>query len=417
MRIVIVCHEFTRMQRMRSLAQGLSLAGHEVVYVTSETPASQERYRVVSLPYVSAGQKAKGAVRVDANANLADVAGRKGRGVERLVRMAARAYEAALLYPDKYRGWLAAVKRYLVSCPAEVTRADVVIASMMPVTALVAGRRIAEAAGAPLIVDFRDLWTNNAQYGLGPVRRLVDRVSESRILTCANAVTTVTGHLQQELSPRRKDGVVHLIHTGVDAAPWAAARRTPDGVLRFGHMGVWMGGRRTIRPLLDSIRRLADTGEVDTARIRIDMWGEIDDVLLRDTEATGLSAALTYHGRVPMEQLPAELSAVDVALVPTWPQDVWSIPLKTFQYLAAGKTILFIDSTPESEMRRLVADLPGIDYNDTPAQLDDAVRRYYDRVVTRGDTLDWDLSDRPVPVTEVTMAEQFLRVIGEVRAQ
>ncbi len=421
MRIVLVVHEFTRMQRMRSLAEGLVAAGHEVVYLTSEADCSDDRYTVVSAPYVSVGGRAKSVVNLDAEANLASAARSRGVMLERLVRFAARAYEAAFLYPDKYRGWIPAVRGWLSTAPPEISGADAVIASMMPVTALVVGRAVAAAASAPLVVDFRDLWTGNAQYGLGPLRRLVDRGTERRIMRSADAVTTVTGHLQAELTRtlrRVRPGTeVRLVHTGVDPAPWKAAKRVPDGMLRFGHTGVWMGGRRTLRPLLESLRRLADAGDIDLARVRVDMWGEIDEQLLADARATGTDGVLTYHGRVPMDDLPAALSTVDVALVPTWPADVWSIPLKTFQYLAAGKTILFIDSSADSEMRRLVDGLPGIDANDTPETLDAHVRRYFDAACGDGRTLDWDLAERPVPVTPQTMAEQFLAVIHEAASR
>jgi glycosyltransferase involved in cell wall biosynthesis len=412
-KIVVVCHEFTRMQRVRSLAEGLAEAGHEVVWVTSEAGVSDPRFTLVSVPYVSAGARAKRAVSVEPDANIAAVARRRGVALEHAVRFAASAYEAAFLYPDKYRGWIPAVRRWLDDSPREIAGADVVIASMMPVTTLVVGRLVADAAGAPLIVDFRDLWTRNAQYLLGPVRRGIDRITEKRILRDAAAVTTVTGHLQAELAPDRPDGVVHLVHTGVDPAPWRASRRVPDGVLRFGHVGVWMGGKRTIRPLLDSLRRLADRGEIDLDRVRIDMWGEIDEVVWRDARDTGTERILTFHGSIPMDDVPAALATVDVALVPTWPEDVWSIPLKTFQYLAAGKTILFIDSTPDSEMRRLVAGLPGVDFNDTQDELDANVARYYARIGA-GDTLDFSVDDRPAPFTPRTMAEQFLAIIEQV---
>jgi hypothetical protein len=409
------------MQRMRSLAEGLVATGHEVVYLTSEADCSDDRFTVVSVPYVSIGGRAKNAVNLEAEANLAAAARSRGLLLEKLVRFAARAYEAAFLYPDKYRGWIPTVRGWLSTAPPEISGADAVIASMMPVTALVIGRAVADAAGAPLVVDFRDLWTGNAQYGLGPLRRAIDRGTERRIMRSADAVTTVTGHLQAELTETlhavRPGREVVLVHTGVDPEPWEAARRVPDGVLRFGHTGVWMGGRRTLRPLLESLRRLADAGDIDLARVRLDMWGEIDEQLLTDARATGTDGVLTYHGRVLMDDLPAALSTVDVALVPTWPADVWSIPLKTFQYLAAGKTILFIDSSADSEMRRLVAGLPGIDANDTPATLDANVTRYFEAVCRDGGTLDWDLAERPVPVTPDTMAEQFLSAIEEARAR
>jgi hypothetical protein len=409
------------MQRMRSLAEGLVATGHEVVYLTSEADCSDDRFTVVSVPYVSIGGRAKNAVNLEAEANLAAAARSRGLLLEKLVRFAARAYEAAFLYPDKYRGWIPTVRGWLSTAPPEISGADAVIASMMPVTALVIGRAVAAAAGAPLVVDFRDLWTGNAQYGLGPLRRAIDRGTERRIMRSADAVTTVTGHLQAELTETlhavRPGREVVLVHTGVDPEPWEAARRVPDGVLRFGHTGVWMGGRRTLRPLLESLRRLADAGDIDLARVRLDMWGEIDEQLLTDARATGTDGVLTYHGRVLMDDLPAALSTVDVALVPTWPADVWSIPLKTFQYLAAGKTILFIDSSADSEMRRLVAGLPGIDANDTPATLDANVTRYFEAVCRDGGTLDWDLAERPVPVTPDTMAEQFLSAIEEARAR
>lgn len=415
LRVVIVCLEFARAQRMRSLAEGLTALGHEVVFLTSEPGADDPRFTVIAVPYTSATHAAKSAAGLGADANLAAEARKRGHLAEKAVRLAAKATDILLRHPDKYRGWIGAVKRSLADNPAALEHTDLVIASTPPPSALFVGRLVADHCGAPLIYDFRDLWTDNPSYSLGPLRKAFDRIPERRLVERADALTTVTKHLQGSLQARFSPPA-HAIYTGVDPGPWRPpAPRVPDEVLRLGHFGVWYAGRRTIRPLAESIRRLADAGMIDEARVRIEMFGLTDDSVARDAAGSGLSGQLVEHGWVDPAQMPDALTGVDVALLLAWPEDVWSVPLKTHHYLAAGKSVLVLGASPDSELARLLEGTEGVTFAYTADQIDTALTDYWRRW-SADESLDIDGVDR-MPVTAQSMAARFADVAREVTSR
>jgi len=412
LRVAIVCLEFARAQRMRSLAEGLVALGHEVVFLTSEAGADDPRFDVVAIPYTSAAHAAKNAAGLTADANLAAEARKRGRSAEKAVRAAARMADVLLRHPDKYRGWIGAVKRFLAQAPTPLAGVDLVIASTPPPSALFVGRMVADHCRTPLVYDFRDLWTDNPSYTLGPLRKAFDRIPERRLVDRADALTTVTGHLKATLDSRFSPPA-HAIYTGVDPEPWRPqAPRVPDELLRLGHFGVWYTGRRTIRPLAESIRRLADAGTIDATRVRIEMFGLTDDSVARDAAKCGLSDALVEHGWVDPGDMPRELARVDVALLLAWPEDVWSVPLKTHHYLAAGKSVLVLGASPDSELACLLEGTEGVTFAYTDEDIDTALTGYWRRW-SAGESLDVTATDR-MPVTAESMAAQFARVAEEV---
>lgn len=415
LRVVIVCLEFARAQRMRSLAEGLTALGHDVVFLTSEPGADDPRYAVVAVPYSSATRMAKSAARLGADTNLAAEARKRGPLAEKAVRLAARATDILLRHPDKYRGWIGAMKRFVAESPAALEHTDLVIASTPPPSALFVGRLVADHCDAPLIYDFRDLWTDNPSYSLGPLRKVLDRIPERRLVDRADALTTVTGHLRATLAARFTPPA-HAIYTGVDPKPWRPpAPRVPDEAFRLGHFGVWYAGRRTIRPLAESIRRLADAGTIDAARVRIEMFGLTDDSVTRDAEQCGLSGALVEHGWVDPGDMPAALTRVDVALLLAWPKDVWSVPLKTHHYLAAGKSVLVLGASPDSELARLLEGTEGVTFAYSAEEVDAALTGYWRRW-SAGESLDVTATDR-MPVTAESMASRFAELAEEVTSR
>lgn len=414
MKVIIVCLEFARMQRARSLAEGLSLAGHEVVYVTAEAGAADPRYATIVVPFQSAGRRVKRAVGLDAKDNIAQFARTRGRFAERIVRTGASFYETFFQHPDRFRGWIGACRRQLGARSAELGNADIVIASFSPATALVVGRALARRLRVPLVLDFRDLWTDNGTYRFLGIRRTIDRWLERRLIRAASALTSAAPDFTATLERRYPGVLATTVYTGVDTAPWQAPEeRIPDGTLRFGHFGVWYAGRRTIRPLLKSVRRLTDGARVDPARVEVHMYGYVDETVSRDATETGLAHALHLHGWIPPSDVPAALGTVDVALLLAWPEDVSSVPLKTYHYLAAGKTILLLGARPESEMRRVLEPLPGVDCPDTPEELDACVLRYREMTQARA-SLSWTLEKRPLPFTRDTMTAEFVEVAERV---
>ncbi len=73
-------------------------------------------------------------------------------------------------------------------------------------------------------------------------------------------------------------------------------------------------------------------------------------------EAHGLGAAVTWHGRVAPDQIPALLAELDVAVAPYPRLDTFYFsPLKVYEYMAAGLPVVASDL---GQLRQLIR--PGV---------------------------------------------------------
>jgi hypothetical protein len=418
MRFAIICWEFADAQRARSLAEGLTDAGHLVTFFTAEQAAQHESYRVVSIPFVRASGRLRSAVGIAPEVNLAKAARSHGRSLARAVSLAARVFETLTQYPDKYRAWIPAVRAWLRANPHALDGTDIVVASSPPPSALFVGRMLAQACDARLVYDFRDLWTDNPSYPYCAARKAVDRVLEREIMKAPIAAIAATQSFVNTLHWRHPELPVRAVYTGIDPTPWAGLpAREPDGRLVFGHFGVWYPQKRSIKPLLESLRRLADTGSVDLNRVSIQLWGNgADDDTWDATRDLSMDGVVEDCGRLEPGEVPPVLARVDVALLLAWPEDTISVPLKTHGYIASGKPILVLGANPASEMAALLRGVAGVTFALTPADVDTAVLEYW-HAASAGQSSRWTLAQRPLPISQEVMVRDVIALLGELPQQ
>lgn len=404
-RIVIACLEFSSAYRMRALAEGLTALGHRVTYVTAEPGAQDARYEVIAIPYRSASEPLKSAAGVAPTENAASAAARRGRFASRAVGIAARAWEEYTQFPDKHQPWRAACRSWRRVNPDALADTSWVVASSPPLTDLFVGIDLADALGCGLLIDFRDLWTDNPYYQFGALRRAIDTRAEKAVLARADALTTVTEPLAATLGEPAT-----AIYTGIDPTPWRAAlhERDPEA-LRLIYTGTTYGGRRDLRPLADSLVRLGAQGSIDPRRVRVEVVGDADAALREHVARIGVADSFVFSATRPPDRMPEMLAHADVALLVLWNQDTGGLPLKTRHYLAAGKELLVLGAAPDSDTVRMVGGMPGVTIAGDEATLDAALVGYWNRWQAGEDFSVEDACRRGGDHT--TMAEQFVAVV------
>ncbi len=77
---------------------------------------------------------------------------------------------------------------------------------------------------------------------------------------------------------------------------------------------------------------------------RLELYGrDFDEVPLRDQAARlGLADRVTFHGRIPIEAVPAAIAAADIGLAPTRRSAFtdYSLSTKAFEYAAMGRPVI-----------------------------------------------------------------------------
>ena len=110
--------------------------------------------------------------------------------------------------PDSDNFWIPfAVAKGLSTVYRE--KIDVIMTTSPPASAHLIGCNLSWLTGRPLVVDYRDLWTQNEGYHLrkfSPMLRRIDRWMERSVLKRAKAVVTATDEFSELL---RKKQPVH----------------------------------------------------------------------------------------------------------------------------------------------------------------------------------------------------------------
>ncbi len=114
-----------------------------------------------------------------------------------------------------------------------------------------------------------------------------------------------------------------------------------DGTLRIVYTGA-LTPTYELDTALDAVARLVvDRPDLDP---RIDLYGRGDsEPGLREQAALlGITDRVTFHGRIPLEEVPAAVAAADVGIAPTRLDDFTRVSLSTkvFEYGAMGKPVV-----------------------------------------------------------------------------
>ena len=126
-----------------------------------------------------------------------------------------------------------------------------------------------------------------------------------------------------------------------DPSAYPHRRFREDGPLRL----VYTGGLTPTYEVDVAIRAVAQIAtERPDLDVRFDIFGRGDtEPILRDLAAElGLADRVTFHGRIPIDDVPAVVAAADVGIAPTRRDEFTDLSLSTkvYEYAAMGKPVV-----------------------------------------------------------------------------
>jgi glycosyltransferase involved in cell wall biosynthesis len=180
---------------------------------------------------------------------------------------------------------------------------------------------------------------------LQPMAKYVEKGN----LKYANTIITINEGLNDycvQMGSDPKNTV--LIRAGVDFNRFSHADGS-DIRKRFGFtekdtVMFFMGWLYTFSGLDEVIKEMALSDNKNLKMLIIgkgELWGRLHDI--RDKE--GLNDRLVIEGWKPYEEVPNYLAAADICLLPAKKSKIMEniVPIKMYEYLAAGKTVLATD--------------------------------------------------------------------------
>lgn len=303
MRVLLISPSFPPLHRTASIrvwsfAIGFANRGHDVHVVTTVKRDDQQGLEL-SDPRLTIHEVAiprrpliDGMRRAHARPMEEHVPGdAHGGGILREVKERTGVFSSVRM-PDLTDPWVAPAARV-----AEVAGPwDCVMSSCGPYTAHLVALKLGSSRGR-WIADYRDLWTTNPQFGGLYPFTLRERVLERRVLAQADAVTTVSEPMAEEL---RRSGSrrVHVIYNGFferEVEPLDSSRAfAADDLVRVVYTGTIYPKQQDVQMVFRAIA----SSELLRKRLRLVVAGYAMPYWVDSAEACGVRANLELHGHV-----------------------------------------------------------------------------------------------------------------------
>lgn len=220
---------------------------------------------------------------------------------------------------------------------------DIVVVSGPPFSTFFLAERLATKYKAPLVADYRDLWTLSGYYTMGRIRKLVDRALEKWLIKHVSLATTVSKPLSDELS--ETFGVwSELVLNGYDPNDLANLP-LPSGMrsglpLRIVYTGEIYEDKRDPGPLFEALAAM----KFKPDQIQIEFYGDTVGILKDSAKRHGVAQLVKFAPRLDYHRSLALQRDSDVLLLLMWnnPSERGVYAGKIFEYLGARRPILML---------------------------------------------------------------------------
>lgn len=250
-------------------------------------------------------------------------------------------YRDLLHFPDDQVGWYP----YALRAGRTLMRSwkpDMIYASAMPFTSLLAAAQLSRETGVPWLGELRDLWADHAYYVYPAWRRRPESWLERRTLSSASGLVTVSEPLAEKLR-EKYDRPVAVILNGYDLDDYPAEQELakPDPVLlRIAYTGSVYPQHQDLGPLFQALQSLG-TG---MGNIRLDFYTRYTGPVLALAEQYGVAPLVQTHGLVPYREALKKQMEADLLLMLLWndPAERGVLTGKLFEYIGSRRPILAV---------------------------------------------------------------------------
>lgn len=260
-------------------------------------------------------------------------------GLSRVLRRLVEFYQDITNWPDPQIGWLP----YAVAEGTSMLttwRADLIYATVPPLTGLLVARRLARRFDIPWIAEFRDLWVDHPYYDAPRWRRAIERIQERRVLHDVAGLVTVSDTWRDLLRQRFGKPTITVLN-GFDSDDYPIEPLASDaggGELSIVYTGTLYPGRRDPTPLFQAIARLGEKAP----RVRVRLYGADPATVSALARAAGVEQQVESHPAVPYDRVIELQRKADILLMLRWndPSEQGIVPGKLFEYIGARRPIL-----------------------------------------------------------------------------
>ena len=322
---------------------------------------------------------------------------------------------AIITYPDSDRGW----KLFAVKAGSELLQNEdiaAIISSSSPVTTHLIAKELKMKHKIPWIADLRDLWTQNHNYGYGPLRKLMDRRLELKTLSNADALITVSNPWAEKLKVLHRGKVTYTITNGFDPAEMNTKGFDLTSKFTITYTGNIYPGKQDTSKLFAALKNLISNGFIDKNEIEVRFYGTEEEWLAREIEEYGLSTVVKQYGTISREIALEKQRESQLLHLLNWedPEEQGVYPGKVFEYFAAQRHILATGGFGKDVIERLLDETKAGMYGSTVEDIKTILKELYGEYKVRGNIAYTGNIEKINKYSHREMARKFAEVLDSL---
>jgi glycosyltransferase involved in cell wall biosynthesis len=324
-----------------------------------------------------------------------------------------KAIRSVLTYPDQHKGW----RRYAVAAVRELRDQNIeaVISTAPPLVCHAIAKEAKQVLGCPWIADYRDLWNVDAKtlYDRKGVVGAIQRRTERNILSTADALVAVSAPWAGRLRDRYPTKPSYSITNGFDPDEMVLGEQPLSSKFTITHTGMLYKGKRDPSLLLESLRELIDSGEIEISDLLLRFYGQQETFMPPLLQHYGLERVTELRPSVPRQEMLKLQRESQILLVLNWSGQTENggHTGKVFEYLAACRPIL-----AHGGVRGVLANLldetqTGV-HVESKTEMRNALREAYREYKRHGRVLYRGNAETIRRYSQREMARKFARVLS-----
>jgi len=280
---------------------------------------------------------------------------------------------------------------------------DLIYSTSPPASAHLIGYLLSLLSGKPLLMDFRDLWTQNEGYQtrqLSPLQAGIDRRLERRAINRSRAVVSATetfSRMLLENNPGKDPGTIFTITNGVDADDFAQLDLPTGKNEKFNilHLGSLYGNRNPIF-FLEILTEWAKTRPEIVGRVQVEFIGNVK-AYENLASVSPLKEMVRFLGHIPNSLVLPRLWQADLLLlILGFDSGVAGVlPAKLFEYACTGRPILAFAPQGETKAVLDMYDNGAVVTSPDTSRTIDTLNDRYDNWLASGETRESTVSIPP----------------------
>lgn len=333
-------------KRIISLAKFLPKFGWEPIILTpplDKTP--DQNFRFIKTDYLGILSYWTKLFGLKKNVDLSNQLQKKVKNVnpkiKKILRYAYIKLHEIIAYPDESKNW----KNFALKEAEKLIKKekiDAIISNISPITSHIIACKLKKKYQIPWIADLTDLWSENAAYPYGLIRKWFDKKLEIKTLKFSDCITTASPPYVEKIKKLHKNKLVYSIYLGFDLDILNSPAPPLTKNFTITYTGIFYPNKRDPLKFIVALSELISEHKIDTKNIEVRFYSPENEKIKQDIKKYNLHKIIKLKDLVPFSECLKRQRESQILLQLNWEDknDKGVFSGKLFDYLAATRPII-----------------------------------------------------------------------------